>query len=383
MGFSKIYRSIARLFSIKDIKITDQESCKSPKKLTKSQEPTNDNKTTLNKVMNFVGFLNSSRSKRYSTNDAVSSNISDGFTGPSFTDTVLPILMAITTASSTPPVNVIFDNNFDNDGEHASSVHMNEAVDIEGESLTLSASFRKLIAEIEPSQADHTIYYASVTQWTERLTFETLVSSELVLGVTEPIGSNVPLPVSTSDSFAKTSEEVEISNELSKANRVSSVDPVVQDESSSLSPENIADAVEQFHPLREHIDGCHFDETTGPSAAVTTVPFVPLSNPGVIIKAPLVQPLIEDEDPESFYRQVYVRCDSATGRLDPPDSYSPVGQQASFSQYDTDLEPMLNNSENLLEINDSDDRHYVLPQPDEVELDEEPMGLSRAHYSGG
>ncbi|CAD6438930.1 7423d44a-366b-44d8-980f-442008a4598f [Sclerotinia trifoliorum] len=450
MGISEIYRSIARLFSVKGINIANQESFKSPEKLTNRQEPTNNSKTTLNKVKSFVGFLDSSRSRRYCTgsktlvdsssppsagditvetflqvhdqaslNDAVSSNGFDDFTGPSFADTVLPILMAITTGSnettvhdfapasplaissvepivennlensgdqlnevaqvaehaasihsnnhiyfggdtiarppvpSTPSIKVIFDDSFDNGSEHASSVHENEAVDIE----------------------DHTIYYASVTQWTERVIVETLVSSELVVGVTEPIVSNVLLPVSTSESSAKTSGEVDISNELSETNEGSCVDPVVQDEPSSLSLENITDVGGQSHPFPEHIDGYYFDDTTGPSAAVTTVPFVPRSNPGIIIKAPLVQPSIENEDPESFYRQVYARCDSATGRLDSPDSYYPVRRQASLSQYDADVEPMLNHSENLLEINDSDDRHYVLPHPDDVELDEEPIAF--------
>ncbi|KAJ8061386.1 hypothetical protein OCU04_010442 [Sclerotinia nivalis] len=497
MGFSEIYRSVARRFSVKDIKIANRKSCKSPKKLTKSQKPTNNTKTTKTKVKNFVGFLTSSRSKRYSTgnqaiilirpnyevlfkrlntnielpesetlvgssgpssagditvetflqvpeqagsNDAVSSNGVDGFTGPSFADTVLPILTAITTganetivhdfappsplatssvepvvennsengsdrldevaqladhaasihsnndidfvddtialppASSTPSVKVIFDKDFGNGSEHAASVHNNEAIDTEGGSLTLCASFEKLSADIESSYTDHTIY-ASVTQWTEHLTFETLVSSELVVDVTEPIGITVPLPASISQSPAGNPEEVEISIQLSETNKGNSVDPIVQDDSSSSSRKNVADVGEQSDPFPEYIDGYHFDDTTGPFAAATTVPFVARSKPGSIIKAPWVQPLIADEDVESFYRQVYVRRDSAPGRLVSPDSYYPVGRRASLSQSDADIEPMLNRSENYLEINDSDVKHYVLPHPDEFELDEEPTAF--------
>ncbi|KAF7860867.1 hypothetical protein EAF04_008385 [Stromatinia cepivora] len=465
MGFLDIYRSVARRFSVKDIKIANRKSCKSAKKLTKSQKPTSNTKTTKTKVENFVGFLTGSRSKRYSTesetlvgssgpssagnitvetflqvpeqagsNDAVGSNGVDGFTGPSFADSVLPILTAITTganeitvhdfappspsatssvkpivennldkgsdqldelaqvaehaasihskndiggvddilssAPSTPSVKVIFDNNLDNGSEHAASVHNNEAVGTEGESLTLCASFQKFSTDIESSYADHITYYASVTQWTKHLTVETVVSSELVVEVAEPIGSTVPVPVSIPNPPAEKPGEVAISIELSETNTGNPVDPTVQDDSSPSSQQCAADVGEQSDPFPDHIDGYHFDDTTGPFAAATTVPFVARSKPGSIIKAPWVQPLIADEDVESFYRQVYVRRDSAPGRLVSPDSYYPVGRQASLSQSDADIESMLNRSENYLDYNDSYVQDHVLPHPDEFELNE-------------
>ncbi|TGO60858.1 hypothetical protein BCON_0032g00530 [Botryotinia convoluta] len=150
MGFRKVFRSVARVFSIKDKKFANQQNTTKSKKLTKSQYPSNTTNSTKNRVKNLVDFLTGSRSRRYSTGkqipeiqasmmpdtninspgsapeletlvgssnpsstgnqtvetfeqvpdhagaeNAISYHIDDGLTGPSFAQNVLPVLMAI------------------------------------------------------------------------------------------------------------------------------------------------------------------------------------------------------------------------------------------------------------------------------------------------
>ncbi|KAK6594213.1 hypothetical protein H4I96_11126 [Botrytis cinerea] len=127
MGFRKVFRSVARIFSTKDKKVGNQVNTTKSKKLTKSQYPRN---TTKYRVKNLVNFLTGSRSRRHSTESAPESEtlvgssshsspdnntvetieqvpenaslenttshyIDDGLTVPSLAQTALPILVVI------------------------------------------------------------------------------------------------------------------------------------------------------------------------------------------------------------------------------------------------------------------------------------------------
>ncbi|TGO41168.1 hypothetical protein BHYA_0025g00180 [Botrytis hyacinthi] len=70
MGFRKAFRSVARIFSIKDKKVAKQQNTTKSRKLTKSQYPSKTTNSTKNRVKNLVGFLTGSRSRRYSTESA-------------------------------------------------------------------------------------------------------------------------------------------------------------------------------------------------------------------------------------------------------------------------------------------------------------------------
>ncbi|KAF7911974.1 uncharacterized protein EAE98_011731 [Botrytis deweyae] len=130
MGFRKVFRSVAHVFSIKDKKVANQQNTKKPRKLTKSRYPSKTTNSTKNRVKNLVDLFTGSRSGRHSTESAPkpetlvgssnpsstgnhtvetfeqvpdhagsenanSHHIDDGITGASSAQNVLPVLMAV------------------------------------------------------------------------------------------------------------------------------------------------------------------------------------------------------------------------------------------------------------------------------------------------
>ncbi|TGO14779.1 hypothetical protein BTUL_0048g00180 [Botrytis tulipae] len=85
MGFRKAFRSVARIFSIKDKQIAKQQNTEKSRKLTKSQYPNKTTNSTKNRVKNLVDFLTGSRSRRHSTESAPESETLVGSSSPSLT----------------------------------------------------------------------------------------------------------------------------------------------------------------------------------------------------------------------------------------------------------------------------------------------------------
>ncbi|ESZ91350.1 hypothetical protein SBOR_8258 [Sclerotinia borealis F-4128] len=299
MGLTKVIRSVAGVLSSKNNKVPNQKDTRKSKKLTKSQRPTKTSNTTkTTKARDLVGFFTGSRSKKHAAGSdrtlvgssnpssageltfetsvqvpehadsdyGVNNNDAD-ITGPSFTDTVLPILMAIsidvnqiivedTAPSSTQdnaPLEAIVDINESNSGSEQAV----EDVQTSHNTTVLDNND----ADESEDEAQITCY-ASVTWWTEHLTLETVE-------VTEPIGTNPTPQEPTPENFApimipaggnkQTSEKVGAGsvsddgsiiedpsapeNEPKFSNELDTPDVTAQETEQPLSPEEIVEEI--------------------------------------------------------------------------------------------------------------------------------------------
>ncbi|TGO85319.1 hypothetical protein BPOR_0409g00090 [Botrytis porri] len=71
MDFRKVFRSVARVFSIKDKKVTNQQNTRKSRKLTLSRYPSKTTSFTKYRVKDLIDFLTGSRSRRHSTSKQI------------------------------------------------------------------------------------------------------------------------------------------------------------------------------------------------------------------------------------------------------------------------------------------------------------------------
>ncbi|TGO27531.1 hypothetical protein BPAE_0040g00120 [Botrytis paeoniae] len=239
MGFRKVFRSVARVFSIKDKKVANQQNTRKSKKLTKSRYPSNTTNSTKNRVKNLVDFLTGSRSRRHSTGkqipeiqasmmpdtninspesvpesetlvgssnpsstgnhtveifeqvpdhagaeNANSYHIDDGLTGPSFAQSVLPVLMAVVGGSQsiegvevadiaalpleppTPAIKSVLDGDLNDINDQSVEVVEavgpaifvnNDVIDSQGEPIRISIPCEKTNTDVQFSNTDATV----------------------------------------------------------------------------------------------------------------------------------------------------------------------------------------------------------------------------------
>ncbi|TEY44393.1 hypothetical protein BOTCAL_0352g00130 [Botryotinia calthae] len=368
MGFRKVFRSVARVFSTKDKKVGNQVNTTKSKRLTKSQYPRNTTKSTKNRVKNLVNFLTRSRSRRHSTEsapesetlvdssspsspdnntvetieqvseDASSENttsyyIDDRLTGPSLAQTALPILVVIDggiqsiedvevtdiavlpLAPIASVIESVLDGNLNDDGDQLAeaaeatgpviSVN-NDAVDSQGKPHKVYTPYEKTNTDVQFPNADLTV---------EILVNEADATEYAVPNPNDISAEDNSLPLVSTELSVNIPEDYQlVVTPLATPNE----DGVVQ---------VVVATVDDEIQLSE--------EPTGDNDAST----------------------IRDEDTEDVFHQ---RRNSAPGNLVSPNSHYPNGRCASLTPSDAENEAMFNDPNNYIVHDESD--MYVEPQ---------------------
>ncbi|KAM0148113.1 hypothetical protein ACHAQE_009986 [Botrytis cinerea] len=400
MGFRKVFRSVARIFSTKDKKVGNQVNTTKSKKLTKSQYPRN---TTKYRVKNLVNFLTGSRSRRHSTESAPESEtlvgssshsspdnntvetieqvpenaslenttshyIDDGLTVPSLAQTALPILVVIdggiqsiedveaTNIAVLPlapiasVIESVLDGNLNDDGDQLAEVAEatgpaisinNDAVDSQGKPHKVYTPYEKTNTDVQFPNADLTVeILVNETDATEHaVPIPNDINAEDKSLPLVSIGLSVNIP----EDYQLVVTPVATPNEDGVVQVVVAVsEPIGYDNFTpsliQTSTANLSQIVDDEIQLSEG--------PTGDNDASS----------------------IRDEDTEDVFRQ---RRNSAPGNLVSPNSHYPCGRRASLTPSDAENEAMFNDPNNYVVHDESDMcvepqlnlHHSVLAEP--------------------